>query len=430
MSKISSQPSSKTRWYRIGTLLFLIYIFAFIDRTNIGMAAPSMTKELGLTPATMGVIMSAFFWGYVLTQVPGGWVAQKFSAKWIIVILSMTFAIFSALTGVMKTVSSLEVVRFLLGLAEGFMWPSFMVLASRWFPMHERAQITGLIFIGVPLSGAVLSPLAGWMIQTWDWQVMFYLQAIPPFILAVLAMFLLSDDPMKDKRLSMDEREYILNNRSNPSTDDHTKKQPFLKSILSIRLWVLAVIYLFWLCGLYAYGLWLPSAVKSLGDLSTTMVGVLSAVPPLLGACAMTLNSRLSDKKMKRGKYVISWVALGGIALLVGNFVHDPILSYMLLCVIAIGVYGPFGVWWAWCLEHVSSEHVGTHNAVINLCGSFGGIIGPPMVALASVGGNVGSGFYILGVAMLVAALLALLLNFSSNKAKAAELSLEKPPAV
>ncbi|MEH7235024.1 MFS transporter [Bacillus sp. JJ1562] len=427
-SKLGNQIP-KTRWYRIGLFLFLVYLFAFIDRSNIGMAAPSMTNDLGLSSREMGLLLSAFFWGYILTQMPGGWIAQRFSAKWVIIFATTLFAVFSGLTGFLQSMESLVTVRFLLGLAEGAMWPSFMVLTIKWFPVNERAQISGLFLLAVPLSSVILSPFAGWMIDTWDWKMMFFLQAVPPIIMAVAAIFLLTDDPMKDKRLSEKEREYILNNRGIQVNDGATKKQPFVKSILSLRLWVLGLIYLFWLTGLYAFGLWLPTVVKSINGGTLTTVGWLSAIPPLLGAIAMFLNSRISDKKMTRGRYVILPLSLGGIALLMSYFIHDPILSYFLLCVSAIGIYQPFGAWWAWCLENIPPEHTGSHNGFINTFGNFGGVIGPPIVALASVGSNVGSGFYILGFGMLLAALLSVLLSISTNKGKGLEQSDMKLPS-
>ncbi|SDM15374.1 MFS transporter [Bacillus sp. OK048] len=420
----------KTRWYRIGFFLFLVYLFAFIDRSNIGMAAPSMTSELGLSSREMGFLLSAFFLGYILTQMPGGWIAQRFSAKWVIIFATTLFGVFSGLTGFMQSIESLVAVRFLLGLAEGAMWPSFMVLTIKWFPVNERAQISGLFLLAVPLSSVVLSPFAGWMIDMWDWKMMFFLQALPPIILAVLAIFLLTDDPAEDKRLSETEREFILKNRGIQTNDVSTQKQPFVKSILSSRLWALGFIYLFWLTGLYAYGLWLPTVVKSINGGTLTTVGLLSALPPLLGSISMFINSRLSDRKMTRGKYVAWPLTLGGTALLVSYFIHDPVLSYLLLCISAIGIYTPFGAWWAWCLDNIPPEHTGSHNGFINLFGNFGGVIGPPIVAFASVGSNIGSGFYILGFGMLLAALLSVLLSISTNRDKALEQIAVKPPSL
>jgi sugar phosphate permease len=403
------RPIPKARWYRVGFLLFLTYLFAFIDRSNIGMAAPDMIKELGLSSVSMGILLSAFFWGYILTQVPGGVIAQKFSCKWVIIITMIGWGFFSGLTGFMRTLPSLEIVRFLTGIFEGSVWPAFMVLTSRWFPRNERAQAAGLFLLALPLSSVLLSPLAGWMITAWNWQVMFYFQAVPPLILAVLAVFLLNDNPETDKKLSEEERKYILQNRD----IDYSKTQQvsLAKAFKSPRLWCLALTYMFWLTGLYAYGLWLPTVIKSLSNANIATVGWLSAVPPLLGAFAMYFNSRLSDRKMQRGFYVIWPLIVGGLSLLVSAFVSTPGLSFLLLCISAIGIYAPFGVWWAWCIENVPSQHVGPLNGFVNFGGNFGGIIGPPVVALASVGGKIGSGFYVLGVGMLLSAILAIALN-------------------
>lgn len=156
----------RSRWYRIGFLLFLMYLVAFVDRSNIGMAAPVMVKSYGLTSASTGVLLSAFFWGYVITQVPGGWIAGKYSAKRVIIGALVVWGTMAILTGLMPSFNSLLVVRFIMGLAEGVVWPSFAVMFVNWFPDDERARAINLSEMSLPISSLIMAPLAGWMIHT------------------------------------------------------------------------------------------------------------------------------------------------------------------------------------------------------------------------------------------------------------------------
>ncbi len=91
------------RWYRIGLLLFLMYLTAFVDRSNIGMAAPAMVKSFGLSSTAVGVLLSAFFWGYVITMVPAGWTVSRYSAKKVIIWALVVWSIMAILTGVVTS---------------------------------------------------------------------------------------------------------------------------------------------------------------------------------------------------------------------------------------------------------------------------------------------------------------------------------------
>ena len=402
------------RWNRIALLLFLIYTAAFLDRGNISIAAPQMTKDLGITAVSMGVLLSIFFWGYVITQIPGGWVAQRFSPKWVIIIAMFIWGIFSALTGYMRSYGGVETARFLMGLAEGVVWPSFIVVVFRWFPGKERAQALNLLLISLPLGSLIAYPLGGWMIATWNWHVMFYLQAIPPIILSIAGIFLLFDDPVKDPYLSSTERDYILAYRTKEPTKTE-QRTSLVESFKDIKLWGLGLAYLCWISGFYAFGLWLPTVVNGLTRAGIGAVGLISTIPPIIGIIAMFLNARASDKAEARAKYVIWPLVVGGIGLVISRFVTQPVLELFLLSVGAIGVYASFGPWWAWCAEHVAPENVGATNGFVNFAGNFGGIVGPIFVAVVVGAANIGTGFWVLGVGMFLSAILAWIINKSKT---------------
>lgn len=418
MDQIEGKGIPRGRWTRIGLLLFLIYTAAFLDRGNISIAAPQMTKDLGISAVSMGVLLSIFFWGYVITQIPGGWVAQRFSPKWVIIVAMLVWGIFSALTGYMTTYAGVEIARFLMGLAEGVVWPSFIVMIFRWFPGKERAQASNLLLISLPLGSVIAYPLGGWMIAVWNWHVMFYLQAIPPIILAVVGIFLLSDDPAKDKYLSQAERDYILATR----TSEHPAngvRTPLLESFKDIKLWGLGLSYLCWISGFYAFGLWLPTAVQGIARSSIGVTGVISTIPPIIGIVAMILNARASDRANSRAKYVIWPLVVGGAALIISHFISQPFFSLVILSAGAIGVYASFGPWWAWCAEQVAPENVGATNGFVNFSGNFGGIVGPIAIAIVAGSANVGSAFWILGVGMFLSAIVA----WAVNKSKASRVT-------
>jgi sugar phosphate permease len=421
VSSIKTSSIPRARWTRTGVILFLVYLFAYMDRTNISVAAIPMAKELGFSSVVVGVLLSSFFWGYVITQIPGGYIANRFKAKWVIIVAMLVWAVFSGLTGLVRSLSALETVRFITGLAEGVLWPSFAVFLSRWYPGSERARAANLFDSTMPLSTVVMAPLAGWMIAQWNWHVMFYLQAIPSVIMAIIMIFLVHDDPASDPLISPEEREYLVNLRKEDEKRERELGQggSVLSSFALPRMWVFAIIYLLWITGMYAFSLWLPTVVKEMTNNGITAVGFISAIPYVIGLIVMYLNSRLSDHSDSQAFYVIWPLVIGGIAFVLGRFIplNDFVLNFIMLCFGAVGLYAPFGPWWSWVMKQVPREHVGTMMGFINFAGNFGGIIGPILVSLVAVGGNQYTGFYVLGIGMIVAGILAILTNGSLKSA-------------
>lgn len=393
----------RARWYRVGLLLFLIYLIAYIDRTNISLAAPGMVRTLGLSSATMGVLLSAFFWGYVITQVPGGWAASRIGPKKVVIVALVIWGLGAIATGLVTTYDQLLAVRVVMGLAEGVVWPSFTVIITNWYPNEEHGRAMNVVEMTLAISSLIMAPIAGWMIATWNYQTMFVLQGIPAFVLAAIFAILVGEHPSRDRFLKPEEREYLLTNQSTGAK----ARGSFLEVLAMPRMWALGVIYFLWVSGLYAFGLWVPSFVDQLSKGGIGLVGLLSAIPFLLATVAMYINARISDRPgFNRAWSVIVPLTIGGVTLLVQHYVGGGLWLNMLLLVIAgIGLYAAFGPWWAWAASQVPRNQTGPSMGLINFVGNFGGIAGPILVGVAARGGNVSSGFYILGLALLLGAL-------------------------
>ncbi|MEW2546280.1 MFS transporter [Streptomyces sp. NPDC047002] len=396
------------RWRRTGLLLFLVYFTAFAERANVSVAAPSVSEQLHLTGAATGVILSAFFWGYVVTQVPGGWLASKASPTRIIAASLLVWGVTAFAQAWSGSVTPLIVSRVLMGLAEGVVWPAFAVLFVRWYPVNERARAAGLSLLALPTSSLVMAPSAGWLIQTWSWQTMFIVQGIPAFVLAAAVLLFLRDSPEQDRRLSPAERAFIVEHRAAP--DPAARRQSVLRPLTSPVVWACSLVYFLWLTGFYSFGLWLPTVLKQLSSRGMEAVGWLSVIPFAAAAAAMLLNSRAADRSTRpKAHFVVPALFLGAAALLAQHALPAALpLQLVCLLVTAVGVYAPFGPWWAWALQFVPAEQAGPVTGLVNLFGSLGGLIGPIVVGAASDGGSARGGLYILGFFLLAGALAAL----------------------
>lgn len=401
----------RARWYRVGVILFLTYLVAYIDRTNIGVAAPDMTVSLGLPSAAVGVLLSAFFWGYVITQIPGGWVASHVGPKKVVVGALLIWGAGAVLTGILTSYNALLGARIVMGLAEGVVWPTFTVLIVNWYSSAEHGKAMNLVESTLPISSLIGAPLAGWMIATWDYHVMFIAQGIPAFVMAVVFWFGVGEHPVKDRHLSPREREYLV-----AEAGAHRDERGSFAQVLRMpKMWGLGVIYFLWLNGLYAFGLWVPSLLKEVSHRGIGLVGLLSAIPFVLATVSMYVNAWISDRPgYNRAWSVIVPMFIGGIALLVQHYVGGGLWINMVFLVVAgIGIYAAFGPWWAWAASQVPVDQTGPSMGLINLMGNFGGIVGPVVVALAATDGNISTGFYVLGIALLAAGVGALALRNS-----------------
>ncbi|MET8206203.1 MFS transporter [Streptomyces sp. NPDC005373] len=404
----SSPAVPKARWRRTGLVLFLVYFTAFAERANVSVAAPSISEQLHLTGAATGVILSAFFWGYFITQVPGGWLASRVGPSRIIAGSLLIWGITAFAQAWSSSVTPLIVARLVMGLAEGVVWPAFAVLFIRWYPVGERSRAAGLSLLALPASSLVMAPSAGWLIQTWSWQTMFVIQGIPAFVLAIVVLLFLRDSPEQDRRLSDREREFILANRADPSSG--AERRSFAQVLASPVVWACSLVYFLWLTGFYSFGLWLPTVLKQLSSRGMEAVGWLSVIPFAAAAVAMLLNSRAADRSTKsKARFVVPALFVGTVALLAQHVLPSSLpVQLVCLLVTAIGVYAPFGPWWAWALQFVPAEQAGPATGLVNLFGSLGGLVGPIVVGYAADDGSAAGGLYILGFFLLASALVAL----------------------
>jgi sugar phosphate permease len=159
-----NQSSENQRWWRILLVAFMMYAIAFVNRTNISLALPEIARDLHLSASQAGLASGIFFWGYLLLQIPGGYVATRWNAKRVIAALLVASGVCSIATGFVTDYRQLCLMRLLLGIAEGGVWPATLVLLSNWFPRRERVRSNACWMMCLPLAVVVSSPVSGWLL--------------------------------------------------------------------------------------------------------------------------------------------------------------------------------------------------------------------------------------------------------------------------
>ena len=165
-------PRSRRRM-GILTLLAIGTMINYLDRTVLGIAAPSLTSELGIDAAVMGIVFSAFAWTYALAQIPGGLFLDRFGNK-VTYFLSLTlWSLFTLFHGMAIGLKTLLLCRFGLGVSEAPCFPVNSRVVSAWFPQQERAKATAVYTVGEYLGLACFSPLLFWIMGSFGWRALF-----------------------------------------------------------------------------------------------------------------------------------------------------------------------------------------------------------------------------------------------------------------
>ena len=392
----------QARWSRVGVPLFVTYFVCFMDRTNISVASPHLADELQLSSAAVGVVFSAFFWGYVISGMPAGAWASRGHAKSIIVACMLIIGLSAGLTGAVHNYPVLLLARIVLGLAEGAIFPAFAVMFISWFPSRERGLAVALTMYTVPLSAAVMAPLSGWLIEITNWRAMFIIQAVPAILVAVWLHYSATEKPEDHPRLSNEEREYIVATRTVETADESTLLQVFAHP----TVWLLALVYFFWAMGIYALTLWLPTVIGDLTGEGSLIVGLLTAIPFLCGTAAMYVVTKTAVTTGRSlGFFIAPCIGLSGTAMLAQHFVEvGAVFSFVMLVLSAGSIYAALALWWTWVMQIVPRNQAGASVGFVNLCGNLGGLVGPLLIGLVATSGNTASGFWIVGVGILAAA--------------------------
>ena len=401
---------------RIIPFIFVLYIVAFLDRINITFAALSMNAELRVTSEQYGLLVGIFFLGYFALEIPSNLLLHRVGARiWIARIL-VSWGLLASLTGLAQNVGHLYCLRFALGLAEAGFAPGMLLYLTYWFPRRSRAQAVGVYLLGMPVATIIGAPLSGlildhisWLgLSSWRW--LLILEGVPAIVLGFATYFLLPNRPESAPFLAPEERAWLVG-RLAEEADDARRcgTGSALAALATARVWTLTAIYFGILTGLYAFSFWAPLLVKSLaGGSANTTVGLLVMIPSAVGALSMVLLSRHSDRRNERRYHVAIPVAIAGIALASLGVGSDSLaFTLMLLCVIAVGIYGFFGPFWAIPGAFLSGYGAAAGLALINASGNLAGFVGPYTIgSLTQHAGSPYPGLAVAGLAMVVAAVL------------------------
>lgn len=408
----AGQTAPQKRWLRIIPPVMIVYIFAFMDRVNFGFAmAGGMNEALKITASTAGLAAGVFFIGYLVFQIPGGHIAERGWAKTFVALSILCWGGLSVLTGLVTEAWQLMALRFLLGAAEGGVWPAILVIIAKWFPAEERARANALFIMNINIAILLTNPLSGWIIQNYGWRNVFVIEGVVSVMLILLWWPLIDERPRDAKWISPEERDHIVSRIALEEKAVHQSGVTSYRALfVDASFWKLTAFYFFFQVGDIGFMMWLPTILKNLVQQNMTRVGLLSALPFLAAMAGLYVIAALSDRTAKRRLYLAIPAIAFAVALIASVQTRDlAIVAYIFLMTCGLFHNAYNGVFWGLPPRLFATEVCGGARGFINGVGNLGGFVGPFLVGwVVTTFGDTRWGLYALAGFLLLAFVTAL----------------------
>lgn len=359
--------------FRFAAVLFVCWFASYLERFLINMALPFIGREFEVNEAGLGLLLSAFFAGYALIQLPGGWLADKFGARKMILFSIACFSLFSVGSGLAWSLTSLFVIRFLFGVFEGSFPTASFKAVSESFPRASRGRIQSILLATNPLSLTIAPLAAAPLIAAFGWRGMFIWASLVGVVALLLYAF--GGKPITDAGQPASEA---------PQGGD-IKAMLREASIWKISLVNFGVNVLIW-----GFLSWLPTYMMKVLKLDLMHVGFISTLPGIAGIVGMLAGGWLSDKIFEgREKYLLATtIAIAAASLFV--MLNVPTLPVVIACqiIVAFSVKVAFSAIWALPLKVIDPRNMGAASGIVNLGSQLAGIASPAIMGYLIVLGH------------------------------------------
>ncbi len=388
--EIERSAIKKLTW-NIVPLMVLLYFLAFLDRNNMAYAAIALEDGLGLTASAFGFASGIFFIGYFLFEIPSNAGTIKFGPRvWFARIL-ITWGIFATLLGFVRTPLELYMCRFMLGVCEAGFFPSVVYYFTVFFPQKYRTKILGLFIIvqplsnalGSPLSGLILNPENNWLgLESWRW--LFIIEGLPPIIIGLIIPFIIKNSPKEVGYLDMEEKAWLIESAERSKSGSAITRADFLSGIKNKKYLLYALLNFGMVCGIYGFGMWLPSIITALSGGDILQVSLLAFIPYGLAALLIYPWSLWATRSKQIAVFagismVIAAVGLTGAVVF---FSYSILLALGFLCIAAIGIYTAVPCFLSMPANISNGGAAAAGLAVVSSIGNIGGFVAPWVVGL------------------------------------------------
>jgi MFS transporter, ACS family, glucarate transporter len=381
-------------------MLFVVSAVNYADRATLSIAGSEVSKQLGLSKVVMGYAFSAFGWAYVIGQLPGGWLLDRFGSKRVYLWSIITWSIFTYLQGFIGSFQAGTAVvvlfglRFLLGLAEAPSFPGNGRIVAAWFPTAERGTASAIFNSAQYFATAMFAPITGWITYRYGWPYVFFVMGGIGAIVALVWIRTVYS-PKDHPRISAEELAHIerggglvdMDRDARARLADAGPKRSYLGQLLGNRM--LLGVYIGQYCITtitYFFLTWFPVYLVEQRGMSILKAGVAASLPAICGFLGGVLGGFLSDRLLKAG---YSLTAARKIPIVSGMFLSTT----MVLCnyvdagsvVVAIMALAFFGkgigsLGWAVVADTSPKQIAGLSGGLFNTFGNTAAITTPIVI--------------------------------------------------
>lgn len=423
MSRMASSAHAAKRTkvrYTILLLIFLITTFNYADRATLSITGSAMRGEFGLDAIKMGYIFSAFSWAYVLSQLPAGWLLDRFGARRVYAASIFFWSLFTLLQGTIgllgsaaAAITALFVLRFAMGVAESPAFPANAKVVASWFPTTERGTASAIFNSAQYFAAVVFTPLMAWLTHAFGWHMVYLVMGATGLLLA-LTWLKVMKNPADHPRVSRAELDYI--EQGGGVVNGHQKTQPndlaqaggwfLVRQLLGNRM--LLGVYLAQYCInvlTYFFLTWFPIYLVQARGMTILHAGLVASLPAICGFSGGVLGGILSDGMIRRGhsltvarKVPIVGGMLLSVCIIGCNYVSTDwiVVALMSLAFFGKGI-GALG--WAVVADTSPKEALGLSGAIFNMFGNVAGIVTPIVIGyLVATTGSFNGALVFVGV--------------------------------
>lgn len=396
-SVINVVNASRARW-GILAMLFIATTINYADRATISIAGPSIAKDLGLSPIEMGYIFSAFAWSYVLAQIPGGWLLDKFGSRLTYFASIFLWSLFTLLQGFVGFVTGgaafilLIALRLFVGAAEAPAFPGNSRITSAWFPVHERGLAASIFNSAQYFATVAFAPLMGWMVHSYGWQSIFFFMGALGIALSVVWLKIIYS-PKEHPRINETELRYIEEGGALVDLDRNQQKNHCVDTFLCIKELLASRMLLGVYVGQYCINsityfflTWFPIYLVQERGMSILQAGFVASLPAIAGFIGGISGGWLSDRLTKKGysltfarKFPIVIGMLMSTTMIACNYVETDVLVVAIMSLAYFGK-GVGALGWAVVADTSPKEAGGLSGGLFNTFGNTAGIVTPIVI--------------------------------------------------
>ena len=398
------------RWFMVG-LLFVAGIINYADRAALSVAAPLLSADLQLDPAQLGLVFSSFFFGYAIFCFVGGWSADRFGPKLVIVVSMTVWSLFCGLTAAVTTLAALLVVRVIFGMGEGPFSANINKLVSLWFPRQEQATAVGIANAGTPLGGAIAGPVVGFIAVSFGWRASFIAIAAVSLVWVVLWAVLARSRPADHRGISEAELRHIEGDRTAVDPAASVPLRTYLRrpAVLATAFAFFGYAYI-----LYFFLSWFPTYLTMAQHLGIKEMGIVSVIPWLLGFIGLAGGGYVTDLVYRRtGNAVqarklvlIISLVIAALCIALAGLVTTLWAAVLLMAISVFFMYLTGSSYWAIILDTVEEGRIGSVSGFVHFIANCAGILAPLITGyIVQFTGGFTSAFVLAGVITLGGAL-------------------------